>query len=745
VSPSQKSPPPTRRDRRKPPAKAATQPAKAATQPADAATQPADAAAPVAADAPTQPAKTMPPVPPLAATPSPAAFAGIGRVAVLDVGPVAEGGRWPARAVPGEDVPITATVFQEGHGAVGAPAVLVAPDGRDHSSARMTELNHGLARFEGRLAPDQTGDWSFRVEGWSDPYRSWRHDAQIKIPAGQDIEAVFEVGAALMERAGARPGLAGDQRAVFAAAAAGLRDRSAAPAARLAAGAGGTAAGLMAANPLRDHVTSSAAYGLRVTRERALVGNWYELFPRSIGARFSPAAGWVSGTLRTCADGIGRVAAMGFDVLYLTPIHPIGRTFRKGRNNALKALPGDPGSPYAIGSEAGGHDAIHPDLGTFADFDHLVTRARELGMEVALDLALQCSPDHPWVKDHPEWFAHRPDGSIAYAENPPKKYQDIYPLSFETDPEGLYQEILRIVRLWIAHGVTIFRVDNPHTKPLAFWERLAAQLALESPDVVLLAEAFTRPPMMRALALVGYHQSYTYFAWRNTKTEVLDYLQDLTGELGSFMRPAIWPTTHDILTPYMQSGGLNAFKIRAILAATFAPTWGIYSGYELAEHVARPGSEEQLDNEKYEYKARDFGSPRAVFMSGLLGRLNAIRAAHPALRRLRNVTVHPTSDEATVAYSHRVEAAHCPDGAADTVLVVLSLDPFNVRESFIQLDLAALGLADAPDDAERPLLRAHDLLSDTVYEWGARPFVRLDPHALPGHVIHVRPLDRAVS
>jgi starch synthase (maltosyl-transferring) len=431
---------------------------------------------------------------------------------------------------------------------------------------------------------------------------------------------------------------------------------------------------------------------------------------------------------------------MGFDVLYLTPVHPIGTTFRKGRNNSLQARPSDPGSPYAIGSPLGGHDAIHPDLGTFADFDALVTRARELGLEVALDLALQCSPDHPWVSQHPEWFTTRPDGTIAYAENPPKKYQDIYPLNFDRDPEGIYHEILRVVRLWISHGVTIFRVDNPHTKPLPFWERLLGQIADEAPDVIFLAEAFTRPPMMQTLALIGFHQSYTYFTWRNTKEEVLEYLQEITSEQGSFLRPAIWPTTHDILTPYMQQGGGNAFKIRAILAATFAPTWGIYSGYELAEHVARPGSEEQIDNEKYQYKARDFSNPKAVALSTLLRDLNQARQHHPALRRLRNVTVHATSDDATVAYSRRLPAAWSPTGQEDTVITVLNLDPWNVRESWVYLDLAALGVVHPGNDQE-PAFLAHDLLSGKTYHWGAHAFVRLDPHGIPGHLIQVQPLE----
>jgi starch synthase (maltosyl-transferring) len=457
-----------------------------------------------------------------------------------------------------------------------------------------------------------------------------------------------------------------------------------------------------------------------------------------MGCSFSPVTGWVSGTLRTAAAGLDRIAGMGFDVLYLTPVHPIGTTFRKGRNNSLRALPEDPGSPYAIGSPRGGHDAIHPDLGTFADFDHLVARARELGMEVALDLALQCSPDHPWVTEHPNWFTTRADGTIAYAENPPKKYQDIYPLNFDNDPEGIYQEILRIIRLWIDHGVTIFRVDNPHTKPLPFWERLIAEAAQEAPDVLFLAEAFTAPPMMHTLALIGFDQSYTYFAWRNTKEEVAEYLAELGGDWGSFMRPSLWPTTHDILTPYMQHGGVAAFRIRAVLAAMGAPTWGIYSGYELAENVARPGSEEQIDNEKYEYKPRDFDSEPALEMAAWLRKLNEIRAAHVCLQRLRNITIHPTSDDATVCFSRTVPAELSPTGQADTVIVVINLDPHNARESMVYLDLDALGL-DGLGTGGADAFAAHDLITGATFAWGANAFVRLDPGTVPAHVIHVEP------
>src|SRR5699024_3214088 len=410
--------------------------------------------------------------------------------------------------------------------------------------------------------------------------------------------------------------------------------------------------------PLREFVSTSATYPLRVHRQRALYGSWYEMFPRSEGAyQNSPGGAWVSGTLRTAAERLPAIAELGFDVVYLTPVHPIGSTNRKGRNNTLTAEPGDPGSPYGIGSAEGGHDAIHPDLGTFDDFGHFVTRARELGLEVALDIALQASPDHPWAAEHPEWFTTRADGSIAYAENPPKKYQDIYPLNFDNDPEGIYRAVRGVLQTWIDHGVTLFRVDNPHTKPLDFWEQILADVAADHPEVIFLAEAFTRPAMMRTLGMLGFHQSYTYFTWRHSKEELTEYFTEVSGDLAAVMRPAFWPTTHDILTPYMQPGGPAAFAIRAVLAATASPTWGIYSGYELVENVARPGAEEQIDNEKYEFKPRDWEeAARTHGITELLTRLNQIRRAHPALQRLRNLTVHPTTDDATFCFSKRVPA-----------------------------------------------------------------------------------------
>ena len=664
----------------------------------------------------------------------------IGRIPVVGVQPVVECGRWPAKAVVGEAVEVTATVFREGHDAVAATAVLVAPDGTDHSAVRMSVVNAGLDSYRADLVPDAEGRWAFRVEGWSDPYGTWAHDASIKIGAGVDVELMLAEGAALLERAADRPGLPEPVARALHDGVIGLRDTRRPPQARLAAGMSDQVHAALAAEPFREHVSASATYPLVVQRERALYGSWYEFFPRSEGATWDAAARvWRSGTLRTAAERLPAIAGMGFDVVYLTPIHPIGATYRKGRNNSLTPAPTDPGSPYAIGSPDGGHDAIHPELGTFDDFDVFVARARELGMEVALDLALQCSPDHPWVHEHPEWFTTRVDGSIAYAENPPKKYQDIYPLNFDNDPDGIYAEIRRVLQVWIDHGVTAFRVDNPHTKPLTFWERLIAEVNAAHPDVLFLAEAFTRPAMMHTLARIGFHQSYTYFTWRNTKAELAEYLREVSGPGAAYMRPSFWPTTHDILTPYMQHGGTAAFAVRAVLAATGAPTWGVYSGYELVENVPRPGVEEQIDNEKYEIKPRDWAAAEAIGISRLLTQLNDLRREHRALQRLRGLTVHPTTNDQVLCFSRHVTAEQSPDGVADTVLVVVNLDPHHAQESTIDLDLAAIGVA-APADAAAPAFAAHDLLSGAVFAWGARPYVRLDPLEQVAHVIGVRTL-----
>ena len=689
----------------------------------------------------TRDAAPQPPAPATdTAAPQPAPYAPIGRIPVTEVFPVVEDGRWPAKAVPGEVIPIRATVFREGHDRFGATAVLVRPDGTDGPSARMVEILPGLDRYEARLAADAPGDWGLRVEGWSDPYATWAHDAGIKVPAGIDVPLMLEEGARVLDRAAAVPGRDSGDAAALTAAAEQLRNETLTDGERLSAGLAAPVVDALDRLPLRDHVSPSATYPLQVDRSRALAGSWYEIFPRSLGSGSDEQGNWYTGTLRTAAERLDRIAAMGFDVLYLTPISPIGATNRKGRNNTLDARPDDPGSPYGIGSPDGGHDVIHPDLGTFDDFDALVARAGELGMEVALDLALQCSPDHPWVSEHPEWFTVLADGSIAYAENPPKKYQDIYPLNFDNDPEGIYTAILEVVRTWISHGVTIFRVDNPHTKPLTFWQRLIREVRSTNPEVLFLAEAFTRPAMMRTLGEIGFHQSYTYFAWRNTKQELTDYLVELSQETAHVLRPAFWPTTHDILTPFMTNGKVAAFKLRAVLAATMSPTWGIYSGYELAESTPRPGFEEQIDNEKYEYKPRDFAAARANGIEDLLTRLNAARAAHPALQQLRDIWFHPTSDDALIAYSKRIDAAHSPTGKDDVVLTVVSLDPSNVREGEVYLNLVQLGLPGDTDGAF-PCLRVTDELTGAAYEWSGTNYVRLDPFAgRVAHVLRVEPL-----
>ncbi|HEV6951956.1 MAG TPA: alpha-1,4-glucan--maltose-1-phosphate maltosyltransferase [Promicromonospora sp.] len=691
----------------------------------------------------------------------------IGRIPVLEVSPVVEGGRWPAKAAVGEVVPVEATVFREGHDAVAATAVLVAPDGSDHSWAPMVDVAPGLDRFRGELQPDAEGEWGFRVEAWSDPYATWVHDAGIKIEAGIDTELMLAEGVRLFEkicRAVPKDALvaagrtARDARALTAARRA-LADESRPAQARFAAATAPEVVDALRRAPLRELVSASDTYPLRVSRPLALAGSWYEMFPRSEGAYRAPDGTWVSGTFATAAKRLPAIAAMGFDVVYLTPVSPIGTTFRKGRNNTLEAQPGDPGSPYAIGSPDGGHDAIHPDLGTEADFRAFVAAARAEGLEVALDIALQCSPDHPWVTEHPEWFVVRADGSIAYAENPPKKYQDIYPLSFDTDPEGLYAAVLDVIRTWIDRGVTLFRVDNPHTKPLDFWEWLLAEVHATNPEVIFLSEAFTKPAMMLTLARIGFHQSYTYFTWRNTKQEIEEYLREVSGPDGSVLRPSFWPTTHDILPPYLTHGGVAAFAVRAVLAATGSPTWGIYSGYELVESTPRPGVEEQIDNEKYEYRPRDWSKADEYGIALLLGELNAIRRNHPALQQLRNLTVHATTNDQVVAYSRRLRADHASRATAaaagrtmraggndrraprhdDVIVVVLNLDPRNAQESVVHLDLSALGLSAPEGDDNAPFFVAHDLLSGETYGWGAHPWVRLDPQVRVAHVLQVGP------
>jgi starch synthase (maltosyl-transferring) len=647
----------------------------------------------------------------------------LGRIPIRHLTPRQPENLWPSKAFSGEVVPFGATVFREGHDQLGVHLIVTDPDGV-FTTHRMRAIAPGTDRWQAEVPLTITGEWTWRVRAFSDDWATWLHNAQIKIPAGVDVALMVDIGRGLLARAGTRK-VVQDAAAAFA-----NPDLSAVE--KLAIAHDPKLQLAIDARPLASLVTDSEALTIRVERERAGVGNWYEFFPRSEGAKRAKDGTWMSGTFRTAAKRIPAVAAMGFDVLYLPPIHPIGESFRKGPNNTLEPGPGDPGSPWAIGSADGGHDTLHPDLGEFKDFIYFLGVARRNRIEVAIDFALQTSPDHPWVTEHPEWFTTLPDGSIAYAENPPKKYQDIFPINFDNDPEGIREEVLRLLRYWIGLGVRIFRVDNPHTKPLQFWEIVLHEINTEFPDVVFLAEAFTRPAMLHSLAQVGFQQSYTYFTWRNTKQELAEFFTGLSHETDAFLRPNLFVNTPDILTEYLQFGGPAAYRIRAALAATASPTWGVYAGYELFEHVARPGSEENIDNEKYEYKLRDWaGADKSgTTLAPYLQRLNLIRAAHPSLRQLRNLDVHWSDDDSILIYTKHLAAEH-NSGVTDTIIVVANLDPHSVRETMVHLDLTRIGLEPTATFA------VTDLITGLSYQWARDNYVRLDAFSEPVHILHV--------
>ncbi len=652
----------------------------------------------------------------------------------MDVSPVIEGGRYPAKASVGEPFPVSALIFREGHDALNADVVLTGPDRERRQPTRMRKDGEKPDLWHAEVTPDEPGAWTFEIEGWSDPVATWRHNAEIKIPAGIDVELMFTEGALLLERLAAELPKRSAERGEVTDAVTAVRDTNRPDAARYAAAVSPAVDDLLAAHPLRDLVTTEGPYPFFADRSLALFGSWYEFFPRSEGAYVDEATGKVvSGTLRTAAQRLDAVAGMGFDVIYLPPIHPIGRLNRKGANNTLHPSVDDTGSPWAIGTTEGGHDAIHPDLGDFDDFDAFVARARELGLEVALDFALQAAPDHPWVETHPEWFTTRADGTIAYAENPPKKYQDIYPINFDNDRDGIYHECLRLLRLWMSHGVRIFRVDNPHTKPVEFWEWILGEVRKTDPDVIFLSEAFTKPAMMRGLGTVGFHQSYTYFTWRTAKWELEEYFSEVSHQTSHVLRPNFFVNTPDILHGFLQYGGPAAFKIRAALAATGSPSWGVYAGFELFEHVAvKPGSEEYLDSEKYQIRIRDWDAADAEgrTLAPYLTRLNEIRRAHPALQLLRNLTVHASEDENILVFSKTAAAAD--GGEDDTVIVVVNVDPHGTRETMVHLTMPALGL-DWQDQ-----FVVHDEITGESWTWGERNYVRLDPYVEPAHILTVR-------
>jgi starch synthase (maltosyl-transferring) len=652
-----------------------------------------------------------------------------GRIAIDDVTPVVSCGKYPSKAVVGEHIPVAAVVWREGHDAVAATVQWRGPDDPLGTQIQMRPGAPGNDQFLATVVPNCTGWWTFRVDAWADPWTTWRHAVEVKIAAGQAADELandLETGARLVDRVARRPGQRLN-RAVLAAAAAALRDEERSLAERVGPALAPLMIRIMAEDPIRDLITRGRAYKVWVDRPRALFSSWYELFPRSTG-------GWDEhgnprhGTFATAARELGRIAGMGFDVVYLPPIHPIGEVNRKGPNNSVVSGPDDVGSPWAIGSVDGGHDAVHPRLGTIADFEAFVTRAAELKMEVALDFALQCAPDHPWAKEHPEWFTTRPDGTIAYAENPPKRYQDIYPLNFDVDPRGIYAEMLRVVLFWVDHGVRIFRVDNPHTKPPDFWHWLIWQVKERHPDVLFLSEAFTRPARLYGLARLGFTQSYTYFTWRTGKQELTDYASELAARADE-MRPNFFVNTPDILHASLQHGGRATFAIRAALAATLSPSWGVYSGFELFEHIAvREGSEEYLDSEKYQLRPRDYATALAEGRSlePWLAQLNAIRRRHPALQQLRELRFHQVDNESLLAYSKADPAT------GDTVICVVTLNPTDTVSGMLQLDLPALGL-DQPTRFE-----VYDEVSGETYHWGRENFVQLQPWRAVAHILRLR-------
>lgn len=640
------------------------------------------------------------------------------RVVIERVSPEIDCGRFAIKRVTGETVTVEANVFADGHDQV-ACRILYRVDDIEPASSPMRPLSND--RWRGEFRVDRIGRYLYTIEGWIDRFRTWRDAVEKKISAGQDVHVDVLIGADLIEGA-ARRAKADDAEFLRGWARRFLERDAEWSAAHV------LDEDLSRVMERYPDVELANRYGKElavvVDREKADFSAWYEVFPRSCSSQTGR-----HGTFRDCENWLPYIASMGFDVVYLPPVHPIGHAFRKGKNNSVVAEPNDVGSPWAIGSAEGGHKSVHPDLGTMEDFRRFVTKANEHGLEVALDIAFQGTPDHPWVREHREWFRERPDGTIQYAENPPKRYQDIYPLDFETsDWRALWDELKSVFEFWIEQGVHIFRVDNPHTKPFAFWEWVIGELKGAHPDVLLLAEAFTRPHVMYRLAKLGFSQSYTYFTWRNTKQELTDYFTELTQtDVCEYFRPNLWPNTPDILHEYLQVGGRPAFMVRFILAATLGSSYGIYGpAFELCENIpVRPGSEEYVNSEKYELKHRDLGSLGSL--RDLISKVNAIRNDNPALHRNRNLRFHDIDNPALICYSKAT------DDLSNVILTVANLDCFNTQTGWVNLDLASLGL-----DREHAF-QVHDLLGDARYLWqGPRNYVALIPGNLPAHIFRIR-------
>ena len=648
----------------------------------------------------------------------------IGRFPITDIAPVIHFGSEiiGVKAVPHEKISVSAVVTREGHDALGVHALLFDPAGQEVQRVPMREVWPGTDRYEARLTSPDTGNWSFAIEAFDDPFHTWVHDAGIKIPAAIDTELCCTIGELLLTEALSINKSAGS---LLAPALKALGNKKLPLHERFESATAPAIKDYFDRNPIRRFVTTSKQFPIRVEPTRALVGAWYEFFPRSEGAVRNSDGSITPGTFKSAIKRLPAVAEMGFDILYLPPIHPIGKSFRKGKNNTLNPIASDPGVPWAIGGEGGGHDAINPELGTAADFAAFVAAANKLKLEIALDLALQASPDHPWVTSHPEWFTTRPDGSIAYAENPPKKYQDIYPINFDNDYAGIVTEVLRIINFWVAQGIRTFRVDNPHTKPVRFWQEVIGAINADRPDVIFLSEAFTRPAMMHSLGKAGFQQSYTYFTWRTSKSELTEYGTEVAHNSSAFFRPNFWVNTPDILPFHLQSGNPAVFAQRAVLAATMSPSWGMYAGFELFEHIPiRDGAEEYRDSEKYEIKVRDWeGAKKAgLTLAPFVAKLNEIRRAHPSLQQLRNLEFHPTDSEQVLAYSKRE--------GNDLILVVVNLDPIRTQETTVHWNMYALGLA-------HDLFAVKDLLDGAQHNWSPHTFVRLDPARPVGKIAHI--------
>ncbi|HET6611217.1 MAG TPA: alpha-1,4-glucan--maltose-1-phosphate maltosyltransferase [Kofleriaceae bacterium] len=640
------------------------------------------------------------------------------RVVIEGISPQIDGGRYPIKRIVGDSVSVRADVITDGHDLV-AGCVRYRPVTED----KFVEVPLAALvndRWQAAFTVDSVGRWEYAIEAWIDGFATWCHDLERRVAGGTDITVDLLIGARLLGDAAKRA--TADDKTILTTAAAAVADSKADPAARAEIALAPELASAMARNPDRSLATRTATFAIVVDRPRAGFSAWYELFPRSFGP---PGA---HGTFADAEKVLPYVASMGFDVLYLPPVHPIGRAHRKGKNNSLTCEPGEPGSPWAIGDETGGHKAVHPDLGTLADFDHFVRAAAGHGLEVAIDIAFQASPDHPYVTDHEEWFIKRPDGTIQYAENPPKKYQDVYPFNFESEAwRSMWEELCGIFSFWIGHGIKIFRVDNPHTKALAFWEWAITRIKAEHPDVLFLAEAFTRPKVMYALAKRGFSQSYTYFTWRTTKHELTEYLEELVNsDVSEVFRPNFWPNTPDILPEHLQHGGRAVFCTRLVLAATLSSSYGIYGpAFELMENVPRAGSGEYINNEKYELRHWDID--RADSLRHVIARINEIRREHPALHNNHSLEFHHTDNDEIVCYSKQDRAS------GDAVLVVVNLDPHHTQSAWVTLDLESLGI-----DGEAPY-QLHDLLGEGRFLWhGAKNFVKLDPHEMPAHIFYLK-------